>query len=182
MRIDKKDLALLHVIKDSRYPSIACRGNRSYATDGYVFAEYISPRRDGSTETIFLAAPDCTGLRKSIPSNIKAVKAGDDFIEVEAGRGVEDETRDLITDKATTRCLKELPQFVFSLDPDLLARATRFLFDGHGGTEKKRKALCLKVFRLTATIRGQAVTYPVYELTNKNDDTRRCVLAGLKDD
>lgn len=184
MIIDKKDLALAAIVKDSKFPLVRIQGDgRSFASDGYLFAEYTSPRRIEKPTEGYLALTEeaCATRRKDIPTGFKAVRDELDFVDVKLRTCTDDGCcPDLADDKRISEAIDAAPEFVFSLDPDLLVKANKFLFEGHT-KGVGRKQLQVKVFRLCVTIKGAPVTYPVYELTNRNDDTRKVILCGLKE-
>ena len=179
MKLDKMDLALEALVSE-KFPFVAvCEDGASWATDGYLFGEYRSPRRGleggGWVGIQHLTKEDCRKLKKLIPTGIRNVKEGFDFVEAE-GYGTGERTPNLDDDVKVSKALGGTPEFTFSLDPDLLHTACKFLFAGHTAGQG-RKTLKVQVYRVT--IQGRE--YPLYEMTNSKDPSRRVVLCGQKE-
>lgn len=181
MKADRYDLALAAIAKDSNHPVIVLEHNRSYATDGYIFAERFRDRGEQSKSWQVISLEKASELRKQVPTGVKAVREGTDHVETDAhdtaleiyAQDLFDLSRGKATDNRTIirECINQEPALDICIDPDLFAKSVKFLFDGHAKSDG-RKGLKIQVY--WAEIHGQ--TWPIYLLFNKADKQGRRVL------
>ena len=182
MKADRYDLALAAIAKDSNHPVIVLEHNRSYATDGYIFAERFRGAEDDTPGPWQVISIDTASqLRKQVPTGVKAVREGTDHVETDAhdpgfvqyAQDLFDLSRGKATDNRTIirECINQEPALDICIDPELFAKAVKFLFDGHAKSDG-RKGLKIQVY--WAEIDGK--TWPIYLLFNKADKKGRRVL------
>lgn len=193
MKADRYDLALAGVAKDGKHPVIVITDERSYATDGYIFAQRTRGHRYNVLTGLqqFISPQRAAELRKQVPTSAKAVREETDFVETDMvypdhdvdllhlAADLFDESQGGPRSNRTVirEGLNDTAALDVCIDPELFAKAIKYLFDGHT-KGLGRKGLRIRVYwaKFEGRHSGRVTTFPIYLLTNKDDTEGRSVV------